>query len=67
MKFFYKASILCMLAFGTSYTMESDLGSFVNVQSLGVDLARIGLGKQKILLKNSWSRHCRVDESETSA
>ncbi len=40
------ASMLSMLAFGTSYAME-DLGSYVNIRSLGVKLAELGLAKDK--------------------
>ena len=47
MKFLHWASILCMLAFGTSYAMDSDLGSYVNVRSFGLKLAKIGLDPQK--------------------
>ena len=47
MKFLRWASILCMLAFRTTYTMKSDLGSYLNVRSFGLKVAKIGLAKDK--------------------
>ncbi len=63
MKYIYKASILCMLACGTTSSME--LGNIVNVQQVGVELVGLLLGNTKLTKKNLFDliRHLKAEKA----